>query len=326
MFADERDLIWRKACEKRWPVWARVARAPDTQWKRQFELLELRQREQVVIPSIATIQRIQKVVTGRHREVLTEWLAEVSWDWNLESTIVFKAVSYLDHFLSNIGVKNLSRFQLLGIACLREAMGDTRRRLAIRLGEQDKNLDPARFAFISDRTYTVEEVEQATRTVADTVPEEIRDAPNGKMFLRSFWYRGVAALVMEPEEMHIYTIASFLLQLSLLDLECAGYPNSLLAASALSVALDSFGKHPWPSALQQYSAYVPDDIEPVRLKLKSLQASLKARHLRLIWRSHHENHGYSEFAEAWQRALQLLQEQSEISKFQPKCPSRHASI
>ena len=78
MFADERDLIWRKACEKRWPVWARVARAPDTQWKRQFELLELRQREQVVIPSIATIQRIQKVVTGRHREVLTEWLAEVT--------------------------------------------------------------------------------------------------------------------------------------------------------------------------------------------------------------------------------------------------------
>lgn len=62
--------------------------------------------------------------------------------------------------------------------------------------------------------------------------------------------------------------ASFLLQLSLLDLECAGYPNSLLAASALSVALDSFGKHPWPSALQQYSAYVPDDIEPVRLKIK----------------------------------------------------------
>ncbi len=101
------------------------------------------------------------------------------------------------------------RFQLLGIACLREAMGDTRRRLAIRLGEQDKNLDPARFAFISDRTYTVEEVEQATRTVADTVPEEIRDAPNGKMFLRSFWYRGVAALVMEPEEMHIYTIARY---------------------------------------------------------------------------------------------------------------------
>lgn len=99
------------------------------------------------------------------------------------------------------------RFQLLGIACLREAMGDTRRRLPIRLSEQDKNLDPARFAFISDRTYTVEEVEQATRTVAESVPDEIRDAPNGKMFLRSFWYRGVAALITEPEEMHIYTVA-----------------------------------------------------------------------------------------------------------------------
>lgn len=61
---------------------------------------------------------------------------------------------------------------------------------------------------------------------------------------------------------------SFLLQLSLLDLDCAGYPNSLLAASALSVALDSFGKEPWPMALQQYSAYLPNDIEPVRVRLK----------------------------------------------------------
>ncbi len=86
-------------------------------------------------------------------------------------------------------------------------MGDTKRRLPIRLSEHDKNLDPARFAFISDRTYTVEEVELATSTVADTVPDEIRDAPNGKMFLRSFWYRGVAALIVEQEEMHIYTIA-----------------------------------------------------------------------------------------------------------------------
>ena len=77
LFSEQRDLVWRRACERRWPCWARVARAPDTQWKRQFELLELRQREQAVIPSIATIQRIQKVVTGGHRAVLTEWLAEV---------------------------------------------------------------------------------------------------------------------------------------------------------------------------------------------------------------------------------------------------------
>ncbi len=34
---------------------------------------------------------------------------QVSWDWQLESTILFKAVSYLDRYLSQHTVEVLSR-------------------------------------------------------------------------------------------------------------------------------------------------------------------------------------------------------------------------
>ncbi|KAK9806713.1 hypothetical protein WJX72_000302 [[Myrmecia] bisecta] len=217
---------------------------------------------------------MQRVVNARHRMVLTEWLAEVSWDWNLESTIVFKAVSYLDHYLGVTPVEVLSRFQLVGIACLRAAMGDTRKRLPIKLQDQDKDLDPQRFAYISDRTYTPEEVEEFTTVIANCTPEHVKDAPNPKMFLRSFWYRTVSSGLVTSEEMHIYTIASFFLQLSLLDLTCTGYSASLLAASALSNSLHIFGKESWPVFLQQYAAYTSQELAPCKANLFELEAKM----------------------------------------------------
>ena len=62
------------------------------------------------------------------------------------------------------------RFQLLGMACLRAAMGDARGPVALvvsRCGRptptREELMDPQRFAFISDDTYTPEEVEQFTQ-------------------------------------------------------------------------------------------------------------------------------------------------------------------
>ena len=76
-FSGFRDSAWQAACAKRWPQWFQIARAPDTQWRRQYELLELREREQAAVPPVPAVRKLQKVVNARHRTVLTEWLAEV---------------------------------------------------------------------------------------------------------------------------------------------------------------------------------------------------------------------------------------------------------
>ena len=76
-FAHIRESVWRSACEKRWPVWSQIAASADTQWKRQYELLELREKEVAAVPCVQAITKLQKVVNPRHRMVLTEWLAEV---------------------------------------------------------------------------------------------------------------------------------------------------------------------------------------------------------------------------------------------------------
>ena len=77
VFAKFRESVWRSACERRWPAWSQVAASADTQWKRQYELLELREKEVDAVPCVQAINKLQKVVNPRHRMVLTEWLAEV---------------------------------------------------------------------------------------------------------------------------------------------------------------------------------------------------------------------------------------------------------
>lgn len=128
--------VWQAACSKRWPQWAAIAAEPGAQWRRQYELLSLREAEAACLPSVAAIRKVQKGVTERHRSILTEWLCEVSgggrtrrcmvhsasrrptslpllpqvsFDWDLDSTVVFKAVAYLDHYLSTQEVEQLSR-------------------------------------------------------------------------------------------------------------------------------------------------------------------------------------------------------------------------
>ena len=219
-------------------------------------------------------------------------------------------------------------------------MGDTVKRLPLRLTEQDISLDANRFAYISDRTYTPDEVESMTSTVAERTPEHVKDAPNAKMFLRSLWYRAIMSTLLSADEMHIYTVArcalllalprnssiphlllgrsflvmccSFFLQLSLLDLPCAAYLPSMVAAASLSNALELFNKESWPQMLQQYSAYRTKEVQSCKDRLKEVQATFAAEHLRRKWCSQHENHGYEEYNEAWAKAQLTLASRTRI--------------
>lgn len=75
------------------------------------------------------------------------------------------------------------------------------------VSDRQKKLDPQRFAYISDRTYSPAEVEELTSIIHRETPDYVRNAPNAKMFLRSFWYRATTEGLLHSEEMHLYTAA-----------------------------------------------------------------------------------------------------------------------
>lgn len=294
VFANVRESVWRAACERRWPALSQASSAA-TQWQRQHNLLELREKEVDAVPSVQAIYELQKVVDSSHRMILTEWLTEVSWEWQLESTIIFKAVNYLDWYLSQHTIEAFEQVQLVGIACLRAAMGDTVRRLPrpvrrlprpVRLTDQDINLDAQCFAHVTASAYTPEQVESMTESVVSIIPEHVKDAPNAKMFLqefRSLWYRANLSIPLSVDEMQVYALACFFLQLSLLDLSCTAYSPSMIAAASLSYAFEQYNKESWPQMLQQYSAYNTEEIQSCKDRLKEVDATTPADEFRQVW-------------------------------------------
>lgn len=103
---------------------------------------------------------------------------------------------------------SLRRFQLYGLACLRVALEHSNHRhQAADLPKQQKELDPRRFAHISDRAYSSDEVVKVTEQVQLAIPVYLRQAPSAKIFLRSFWYRLAAAQRIDSSKMHVYTLA-----------------------------------------------------------------------------------------------------------------------
>lgn len=202
-------------------------------------------------------------------------------------------------------------FQLVGLACLRAALGDAPKPTA--LTGKDKLLDPHRFAEISDNTYTSEQVEECTFFITNIIPEILKTSPNSKQFLRSFWHRiTLYTGEVHPDEMHIYSIAAYLVQLSLLDVECSTQCASIVAAAALSLALGMFGKTQWPASLKCFSAYEISDLEPLRCRMAMLQATKRAPQLRHLWRLQCEDHDYPEFTGRWQKVLSLFEAPSQL--------------
>jgi hypothetical protein len=78
-FSVLKEPTWRAVCAKRWPHWFPIIRSTQVSWKRQAELLSLRERELLVQPNQQAIQKTQTVVTPSNRAVLAEWLAEVTF-------------------------------------------------------------------------------------------------------------------------------------------------------------------------------------------------------------------------------------------------------
>lgn len=228
-------------------------------------------------------------------------------DWNLESTIVFDAIKYLDRYLSIENVEQLNRFQLVGLGCLRAAIQD-RGNLPANCETKENLLEAKNYSYISDNIYKPEEVEEMTNEVSSAISLALKKAANSKMFLRSLWFRATNRNVAASDEMHIYILASFLVKISLLDLSCSGFAPSLVSAAAMSLALSFFGKPAWPTALRSFVAYTHADLEPARERLANAQAFSIASNLRSAWsRIYTENSSLSEqYAEQWRRAHQLF--------------------
>ena len=78
-----------------------------------------------------------------------------------------------------------------------------------------------------------------------------------------------------------------------------------MAAASLSIAFEVFGKEPWPAMLQP-SAYTAEEVQSCKDRLRAVQATFHADHLRRLWSTKLEDYGSEKFHHAWAKAQQIV--------------------
>ena len=131
------------------------------------------------------------------------------------------------------------------------------------------------FVYISDKAYTREQILDMEKQMLNTLGFHLT-VPTPYQFMSRF-YKAAGA------DKQFQLLASFIVESSLPDYSMLKYPASLLAASAVYVAMKTLGKGSWNEVMEAHTRYTEADIKPcanamARLQRKSATASLSAVH------------------------------------------------
>ncbi|CAL8118766.1 unnamed protein product [Orchesella dallaii] len=176
------------------------------------------------------------------RSILIDWMVEVQESFEMNHETLYLAVKLVDLFLGRTLVKR-DKLQLVGTTALYIA------------AKYDERCPPVidDFCYICDDAYSQKDVIQMEEKMLKSLKFDI-GVPLSYRFLRRF--ARVAKLDMET-----LTLARFILEMSLMEYDFIDGLDSMMAASALLLALKILKiENAWSSTLKYYSTYAVEDL------------------------------------------------------------------
>lgn len=169
----------------------------------------------------------QDDITLHMRCILVDWLVEVAEEYRLQRETLFLAVSYIDRFLATMSVKR-PKLQLVGAS-------------AMFLASKYEEIYPpevGEFVYITDDTYTKKQILRMEHMILNALKFDM-STPTINWFVER-----LVKHTMLPDS--VKNMAMFLCELALVDMDkFLRFPNSIIAASAVSLALHTFGHPAW---------------------------------------------------------------------------------
>ncbi|XP_040870487.1 mitotic cyclin a2-type isoform X3 [Glycine max] len=216
------------------------------------------------------MDKLQKDINPSMRGILVDWLVEVSEEYKLVPDTLYLTVNLIDRYLSTRLIQK-QKLQLLGVTCMLIA-SKYEEMCAPRVEE---------FCFITDNTYTKEEVLKMEREVLNLVHFQL-SVPTIKTFLRRFIQAAQSSYKAPYVELEF--LANYLAELALVECSFFQFLPSLIAASAVFLAKWTLNEseHPWNPTLEHYTKYKASDLKTVVLALQDLQLNTKGCFLNAV--------------------------------------------
>ncbi|XP_056156668.1 G2/mitotic-specific cyclin-B3 [Lampris incognitus] len=209
----------------------------------------LRQREEKFV--LDDYMSKQPSINVGMRAILVDWLVEVQENFELNHETLYLAVKITDHYLSLAPVMK-ENLQLIGSSAML---------IASKFEERSPPcLDD--FLYICDDAYKREELISMETTILQTLSFDI-NIPIPYRFLRRY-AKCVSA------GMDTLTLARYVCELSLLEMDLVPERGSRLASACLLIALATKDLGGWSPILQFHSGYQVSDLAPLVRRLHSM--------------------------------------------------------
>ncbi|KAL0739483.1 hypothetical protein Bca4012_015693 [Brassica carinata] len=191
-------------------------------------------------------------ITDKMRAILIDWLIEVHDKFELMNETLYLTVNLIDRFLSKQAVVR-KKLQLVGLVAL--LLACKYEEVSVPIVED--------LVVISDKAYTRNDVLEMEKIMLNTLQFNM-SLPTQYPFLKRFLKAAQADKKLEM-------LASFLIELALVDYEMLRYPPSLLAASAVYTAqctIHGFGE--WNSTCEFHSHYSENQLRECSRRMVNL--------------------------------------------------------
>ncbi|CAN7090287.1 unnamed protein product [Brassica rapa subsp. narinosa] len=210
----------------------------------------------------------QMDLNEKMRAILIDWLIEVHDKFDLMKETLFLTVNLIDRFLSKKAVMR-KKLQLVGLVAL--LLACKYEEVSVPVVED--------LVLISDKAYTRNDVLDMEKTMLSTLQFNV-SLPTQYPFLKRFLK---AAQADKKCEM----LASFLIELALVEYEMLRFQPSLLAATAVYTAQCTVGGYrQWTSTCEFHSHYSEDQLMECCRKMVSLHQRAATGKLTGVYRKY----------------------------------------
>ncbi|KAM9391073.1 G2/mitotic-specific cyclin-B3 isoform 1-T1 [Salvelinus alpinus] len=218
--------------------------------KEIFDYLKAREEKFI----LSDYMSIQPSLNAGMRAVLVDWLVEVQENFELNHETLYLAVKVTDHFLSTVPVIR-ENLQLIGSTAMLIA------------SKFEERCPPCvdDFLYVCDDAYKREEVIAMETSILQALGFDI-NIPIPYRFLRRY-AKCVSA------SMETLTLARYVCELSLQEMDLVPERGSLLASACLLLALVTKELGGWTPILVFHSGYGVSELVPVVRRLHSMLAS-----------------------------------------------------
>ncbi|XP_027737359.1 G2/mitotic-specific cyclin-B2 [Empidonax traillii] len=182
-----------------------------------------------------------RIINGRMRAILVDWLIQVHSRFHLLQETLYMCVALIDRFLQSHPVPR-KKLQLVGVTAMLVA------------SKYEEILCPevADLVYITDNAYTSSEIREMEMIILKELNFDL-GRPLPIHFLRRASKAGEADATQ-------HTLAKYLMELTLIDYDMVHHRPSEIAAAALCLSQKILGHDKWGTKQQYYTGYAEDSL------------------------------------------------------------------